>query len=176
MTAMTATTSVIDTERLSLRCLTADDAPMILALLNEPSFLQFIGDRKVRTLDDARAYITNGPMAMYERHGFGLWHTALRETGEPIGICGLIKRSSLPDVDVGFAFFPQYCGKGYATESAAAAIEFGKQRFGLTRIVAVMQKDNAISRRVLEKLGLEPEGTVRLVEGGEELELLGRDI
>jgi RimJ/RimL family protein N-acetyltransferase len=173
---MTASASVINTERLSLRCLTADDAPMILALLNEPPFLQFIGDRKVRTLDDARAYITNGPMAMYERHGFGLWHTALRDTGEPIGICGLIKRDALPDVDVGFAFFPHYCGKGYATESAAAAIELGKQRFGLTRIVAVMQKNNAVSRRVLEKLGLLAEGTVTLAEGGDELELMVRDL
>jgi RimJ/RimL family protein N-acetyltransferase len=167
---------VIETERLSLRCLTADDAPMILALLNEPSFLQFIGDRKVRTLDDARAYITNGPMAMYERHGFGLWHAALRDTREPIGICGLIKRDALPDVDVGFAFFPRFFGKGYATESAAAAIEFGKRQFGLTRIVAVMQTNNAVSRRVLEKLGLQPEGTVRLTDGGDQLELLGRDI
>ena len=175
-TKLAAELGVIETERLALRRLTEDDAPMILALLNEPSFLQFIGDRKVRTLEDARAYITNGPMAMYERHGFGLWHAGLRETGEAIGMCGLIKRDALPDVDVGFAFFPGFCGRGYATESAAAAIEFGKQQFGLTRIVAVMQPNNAMSRRVLEKLGFETEGTVRLVEGGDELELLGRDV
>src|SRR5688572_10804905 len=97
--AMTALT----TDRLILRELTLDDAEFILGLVNEPSWLRFIGDRGVRTLDDARAYISNGPMKSYERNGFGLYLTALKGAGTPIGMCGLIKRDGLDDVDVGFA-------------------------------------------------------------------------
>ncbi len=160
------------TPRLALRRLTESDAPMILALLNEPSFLEFIGDRKVRTLDDAQAYIRSGPMASYERVGFGLYHLALRHDGTPIGMCGLLKRDTLPDVDVGFALFPTYWGHGYASESAAAVIDHGRSAFGLTRIVAVMNANNALSRRVLERLGFAFEGRVRLDPAGEELDLL----
>src|SRR5947207_1049929 len=106
--------SVIETDRLVLRQLTEPDAPFILRLLNEPSFLRFIGDRGVRTLDAARAYILTGPAAMYERHGIGLLLVATKEGDVPIGICGLIKRDTLDDVDIGFAFPPEFWGKGFA--------------------------------------------------------------
>jgi RimJ/RimL family protein N-acetyltransferase len=114
--------NVIETERLLLRKLSLDDAGFIVELLNEPSFLQFIGDKGVRSLDDARAYIQQGPMAMYEQHGFGLFLTALKEGNEPIGMCGLIKRESLPDVDIGFAFLPAFWSRGYALEAATAVM------------------------------------------------------
>src|ERR1700704_4791358 len=110
--------TILETDRLLLRKLTADDAEFILDLLNQPSFLQFIGDKGVRTLDDARQYILAGPVASYERFGFGLYLTALKESQVSIGICGLIKRETLEDVDVGFAFLPQFWSKGYAFEAA----------------------------------------------------------
>ena len=165
---------VLETERLTFRRLSPDDAQTMLALLNEPSFLQFIGDRNVRTLDDARIYIVAGPMASYERFGFGLYLTSLRSTGEPIGICGLLKRDVLPEMDVGFAFFPSYWGQGYATEAAAAAIAHARDAFAAPRIAAVVSPHNHASRHVLEKLGLQFERLVVLSDGAPEIELFSR--
>ncbi|MDQ3804858.1 MAG: GNAT family N-acetyltransferase [Acidobacteriota bacterium] len=166
---------VLETERLVLRQLSAEDAEFILGLLNEPSWLRFIGDRGVRTVGDAREYIAKGPAASYERHGFGLYLTELKEGGAPVGICGLLKRESLEDVDLGFAFLPKFWGRGYAYESAAAVLEYARSAFGLKRIVAVTAADNHASIKLLEKLGLRFEKTVRLSEDDEEIELFARD-
>jgi len=167
------TRSVIETERLQLRHLTPDDAPFILDLLNQPSFLQFIGDRGVRTLDDARQYIAQGPATSYERHGFGLYLTALKASGEPVGLCGLIKRDTLPDVDVGYAFLPQFWAKGYATEAVTAVLAYGRYTLSIPRIVAIVNPDNAGSIAVLQKVGLRFEKTVRLSEEQAEIFLFG---
>ena len=154
--------SPIETSRLILRRLTEDDAEFILGLLNEPSFLQFIGDRGVRTLEDARAYIQKGPIASYERFGFGLLLVSRNEDGAPIGMCGLLKRDALENVDVGFAFRPAYWANGYAFEAASAVLARGKTMFGLTRVAAITQPDNRGSIRVLEKLGLRFERMVTM--------------
>ncbi|MGE0582346.1 MAG: GNAT family N-acetyltransferase [Steroidobacteraceae bacterium] len=146
--------TILETRRLALRLIGADDAPFILGLLNEPSFLRFIGDRGVRTLDDARAYIENGPVASYARHGLGLWLAQRREDGTPIGMCGLLKRDTLDDVDIGFAYLPAYWGQGYAYEAAAAVMDHGRRVLGIPRIVAIVSPDNAGSIRLLEKIGL----------------------
>jgi RimJ/RimL family protein N-acetyltransferase len=156
---------------LILRRLTVDDAEFIFELLNEPSFLQYIGDRGVRSLDDAQEYILNGPVASYEQHGFGLYLTVLRESKVPIGICGLLKRESLEDVDIGFAFLPKYWSKGYAFESASAVMDYGRELLGLKRIVAITAPDNDASIRLLEKLGMRFEKMVTLVEDGPESRL-----
>ncbi|MDP2859906.1 MAG: GNAT family N-acetyltransferase, partial [Bacillota bacterium] len=113
---------VLETNRLALRRLSVDDAEFILELLNDPSFVRYIGDRGVRTKDDARRSIQTGPMESYERFGFGLYLVELKETGEPIGICGLLKRESLQEVDVGFALLPRFWSKGYAVESVSAVL------------------------------------------------------
>jgi RimJ/RimL family protein N-acetyltransferase len=153
---------VLETERLSLRWLCVDDAPFMLELLNEPSFIRYIGDRGVRTLEQARKYVLDGPVASYERFGFGLYLVTLREDGAPIGVCGLLKREVLDDVDVGFAFLPRFWGQGYALEAASAVMTDGRERFGFERIVAITDPDNAGSIRVLEKLGFRFEELVRL--------------
>src|SRR5829696_5552552 len=106
--------TVLETERLSLRQFTVDDAQFILRLLNEPSFLRYIGDKQVRNLEDARQYILNGPVASYERNGFGLLLVELRELRTPIGMCGLLKREELPDPDIGFALLPDFWSTGFA--------------------------------------------------------------
>jgi RimJ/RimL family protein N-acetyltransferase len=162
---------VLETERLTLRHLCEDDAAFILALLNEPSFLQFIGDKGVRTLEDARNYILNGPMDMYARLGFGLYLVELKDSKLPLGMCGLIKRNTLEDVDIGFAFLPEYWGQGYAYEAAAAVMAYGKDDLGLNRIVAITSPDNQASGRLLEKLGLRFEQMIRLSKDGEEVRL-----
>lgn len=159
---------VTETERLSLRLLNVDDGEFILELLNEPSWLQFIGDKGVRSLEDARTYIATGPIAMYERFGFGLYVTERRADGVPMGICGLIKRDWLEDVDIGFAFLPRYWGRGYAHEAAAAVMEYGRNALGLSRIVAITSPDNASSARLLEKLGLRFDRMIRMKDDGAE--------
>ena len=165
--------TVLETDRLILRKFSFDDAPFILELLNDPSFLRFIGDKGVRNLEDAKGYILNGPMASYERFGFGLWLVELKATGESLGMCGLLKRDTLPDVDIGFAFLPRYWSKGYARESAEAARDYGRTVLGLKRLVAITDPDNAVSARLLEKLGLHFEQMVRVHEGESESRLYG---
>lgn len=167
---------VIETDRLTLRHLTPDDAEFIFALLNDPAFLRFIGDKGVRTLEDARKYITNGPMEMYARLGFGLYLVELKDGGIPIGLCGLIKRDGLDDVDIGFAFLPEYRTKGYAHEAASATMEYGKDALGLKRIVAITSPDNEASGKLLEKLGLRFEQMIRLSENAEEVRLFSSDV
>ena len=130
------------------------DAPFILRLLNEPSFLQFIGDKGVRTLEDARQYILNGPMASYDAHGFGLYLVTLKPGNTAIGMCGLLRRESLPAVDIGFAFLPEFWNMGYALESASAVMHYGKDVLKLTQIIAITNKDNDTSAKLLNKLGL----------------------
>ncbi len=163
--------NVLETERLALRRLTEEDAGFILDLLNEPSFLQFIGDRGVRGVEAAREYLRNGPLASYERHGFGLFLTVLKAGGVPIGFCGLLRRDGLDDVDVGYALLPRYWSQGYASEAAAAVLAYGRETLGLQRIVAITATDNVRSIRVLEKLGLKFERLVRLAEGEPEISL-----
>ena len=166
----------IETERLVIRRLSLDDAEFIVELLNDPAFIRFIGDRGVRTPEDARAYLQKGPLASYERFGFGLYLTALKTDGTPIGICGLLKRDMLQDVDIGFAFLPRFVGQGYANEAAIAVMDHGKNDFALKRLVAVANSDNESSIKLLEKLGLRYEQMVRLAENGPDLRLYGREL
>ncbi len=153
---------VCETARLRLRHLTDADAAFVLQLLNEPDFIRNIGDREVRTLEDARRYIQHGPVASYSQHGFGLFLVELRKSRVPIGICGLLKRDYLADVDVGFALRESFRGKGFAFEAASAVMHLGHQVLGLSRIVAITSPDNHASMSVLRKLGLEFERTIRI--------------
>ena len=167
---------ILETERLFLRQFSAADAEFILELLNEPSFIQNIGDRGVRTLADASSYILNGPVASYAKNGFGLCLVVLKETSESIGMCGLIKRDTLEDVDIGYAFLPKFWARGYAVESARAVKEYAKNVIGLKRIVAITDPLNEDSIRVLEKIGLQFEKMVRLSEDDIELKLFSIDL
>ncbi len=144
---------VLQTDRLRLRRLTPEDATFIFALVNEPSFIQNIGDRNVRSDEDAVRYIQNGPMASYERYGYGLYKVELRQTSTPIGICGPLKRKMLEYPDIGFAFLPLYWGQGYALESSAAVMNYSREVLGLNNIAAITTPSNERSIKLLEKLG-----------------------
>ena len=161
--------TVIATPRLVLRRFTEDDAPFVFSLLNDPDWLRFIGNKDVHDLEAARRYIRNGPMTMYERFGFGLYLTALNSDSTPIGMCGLIRREGVDDVDIGFALLPQFCGKGYAREAAAATLDYGWNKVGLKRIVAFTSTDNVRSGRLLETIGLRFEREVVLPDSAERL-------
>ena len=154
--------TVIETPRLILRHLTLDDAPFILELLNDPDWLRHIGDKNVHSLDDARAYLTNGPIDMVARLGFGLLAVERRDDAAIIGMCGLIKRDTLEDVDIGFAFLPAYRGAGYAQEAAEATLAWGREALGLPRIVAIVSPKNAASAKLLERCGLRRESQIEL--------------
>jgi RimJ/RimL family protein N-acetyltransferase len=161
----------LSTDRLIIRELTTDDAPFIIRLLNEPSFIHFIGDKGVRDIEGARQYILNGPVASYRQHGFGLYLVNRKPDDLSLGMCGLLKRDSLPDVDIGFAFLPEFWNKGYAFESASAVMNYGKDVLKITRIVAITNKDNDSSARLLEKLGLRFERLIRLANDEDETRL-----
>jgi ribosomal-protein-alanine N-acetyltransferase len=159
------------TARLSLRELAAQDAPFVVDLMNDPSFIEFIGDRGVRTIADAQRYIENGPWTQYDVHGFGLWLVELREDGTPIGICGLLKRDALPAPDIGFAFGSAYRSQGYAFEAASAVKALARERFHASSLLAIVSPSNARSIRLLERLGFTFDRMVTLAEGARPIAL-----
>ena len=165
------TKKILDTERLSLRELHDGDAAFILELLNEPGWLRFIGDRGIRTLEAAADYIENVPRKMYRENGFGLWAVEAKGSGEPLGMCGLIKRPSLDDVDIGFAFLARHSRRGYGLESASAVMDHARGVLGLQRIVAITSVDNDPSIRLLERIGLRFEKMVNLPGDDEAIKL-----
>lgn len=166
----------IETERLILRKLTSADARFILELLNEPSFIQNIGDRGVRTLSDAEKYLEAGPIASYARNGFGLWCVSLKQTDESIGMCGLIKRDALGDVDIGYAFLPRFWSKGYAAEAALACRDYARDVAKLHRLVAIVDPANQGSIHVLEKIGMQYEKMIKLSADDIDLKLFGMEL
>lgn len=144
----------LETERLRLRHLTLDDAAFILELLNEPAFIRYVADRNIRTVEDAAAYIREKIISSYQLHGFGFYLVATKADGDSLGICGFIKRETLDDVDIGFAFLERAWGRGYAFEAATAVMTYGTNELGLSRVVAVTSPQNHASIALLQKLGL----------------------
>lgn len=159
----------INTARLSIRPFTLDDAPFILRLLNEPSFIENIADRGVRDLEGARNYLQDGPLASYAAHGFGLWRVGLLENDTAIGMAGLLRRDFLDAIDLGYALLPEYCGAGHAFEAASAVLTYAREQLGAKRVVAIVSEHNRSSIRLLEKLGFTADGTVRMPHTDEEL-------
>jgi len=166
---------VLETERLILRHCTVDDAELILRLLNEPSFLENIGDKGVRTLEDAVRYLLDVPIKSYQLHGHGAHLVLLKESLEPIGTCGLIHRDQFEAPDVGYAFFPEFWAKGYAFEAASAVMEYGRRTLGLPNIIALVKPGNAGSIRVLEKLGFSFSKLIQMEPDGAEAALYEQD-
>jgi ribosomal-protein-alanine N-acetyltransferase len=154
--------TALETDRLILRRLTLDDADFILRLVNDPSWLRYIGDRGVRTVEDACAYLRKGPIAMYEIFGFGLYAAQRKLDGAVIGLCGLIKRNFLKDFDLGFALLPEYRGQGYAREATTAVLNHARVDCDLLRVAAITSLDNERSIRLLESLGFEFEEVIRI--------------
>lgn len=164
---------VMETDRLILREMEEDDAEFVLELLNEPGWLEHIGDRGVHSQEDARAYIRGKLRVSYAENGFGFYAVLLRGSNTPAGICGIVKRPSLDDVDLGFAFLERHCGQGLAREASEEVIRFAREELALDRLVAITSPQNTASVRLLTRLGMEYEGLVRLEGEGEDLKLFG---
>jgi RimJ/RimL family protein N-acetyltransferase len=162
---------ILETERTILREIVEDDAEFILDLLNQPSFIKYIGDRNVRSIEEARKFIENRFRQSYREHGFGLYAVEIKETNAPIGICGFVRRESLPDADIGFAFLPQYEKKGYAFESADAVMKYGREVLGLKRVLAITSQNNENSGKLLAKINFKFERLIELPHDAEELKL-----
>jgi RimJ/RimL family protein N-acetyltransferase len=154
--------SLLVTPRLVIDPLTEADSEFTVALLNDADFIANIGDRRVRTPEQAAAYLNEGPIASYARHGFGMYAVRLKKNGATIGMCGLVKRDSLPDVDIGYGFLPAYRGAGYALEAARAVMDWASGELGMERLVAIVAPGNRPSVALLEKLGMQAESMVRL--------------
>jgi RimJ/RimL family protein N-acetyltransferase len=162
---------IAETERLVLRELSADDAVFICELLNDPSWLRNIGDRKVRTPQEAEQYIEDKMIGSYKFLGFGMYLAELKNGGAPIGLCGLVKRDSLPDPDVGFALLPRFWNCGYAFEATKAVMSYARTVLKLSKLLAIVKPDNVSSIRLLERLGFCQEGVYRPASGGTDLNL-----
>lgn len=162
---------ILETERLLARRFTIEDTEFIIRLLNTPGWLQFIGDRNVRTEEEAKNYLLNNPIKSFKENGFGLGMVLLKSTGEPIGMCGLIKREVLQGVDIGFAFLPEYSGKGYAQEIASATLAYAKDKLKLPVVLAIVMPQNERSVNLLHKIGLHFKTMITLAKDGEELML-----
>ncbi len=162
---------MIKTERLTLREFNAEDAPFILELLNDPAWIEFIGDRGVRTLPDAKGYILERLQKSYRDFGFGMWLVEKDKT--PIGTCGLLKRDYLEELDMGIAFLPAYRGQGYAYEAAKAVMAYGKERLRLKNLLAFVLVGNEKSVRLLEKLGMQYKGKLHIPGDDADLDLYG---
>ncbi|MCG8633394.1 MAG: GNAT family N-acetyltransferase [Desulfobacterales bacterium] len=165
------TTIVLETGRLILRQYTFDDAPFILALLNDASYIRNIGDKKVRTREDAKHHLMTGPMESYRQNKFGLYCVELKESRTAIGTCGLLKRDFLVVNDIGYAFLPEFRSKGYAREAVAGVLAYSKQKFSLSEIAAIVNPDNSPSIRLLENLGFYYKKTIRLPDTQKEVRL-----
>lgn len=152
---------ILDTERLRLRTLVLGDAALYLKVVNVAAFIEYIGDRGIRTVDAARKAIADGPVAMQETLGHSLYLVERKEDGAAIGMCGLIKRETLADVDLGYAYLPQFGGKGYATEAAAGVLAYARG-LGIRRLLAITSPGNAASNAVLKKIGMRFDEVVHL--------------
>jgi RimJ/RimL family protein N-acetyltransferase len=153
---------IVDTPRLLIRELTEDDAEFIFGLVNEPSFLENIGDKGVRNLEDARQFILEGPWASHREQGYGQFLVELKESGDPIGVCGILYREALDVSDIGCAYLPKYWRQGYGYESAVALMEYGRSTLGIEKIVGLTSQDNLASIKMLEKLEMSFERMVKM--------------
>lgn len=162
---------ILQTERLNLREINELDAPFILELLTDPSFLRHIGDRGVHDLDSAVNYIRSGPGDSYARNGYGLWLVEMKDTHVPIGMCGLVRRETLPAADIGYALLPRYWSRGFAVEACQAVRDHAMKTLGMAQLLAIVAPDNDASVKVLERIGLRFRETVQLGDDAEQLKL-----
>ena len=145
---------ILETERLRLRKFTLDDTDFIIRLVNSPGWLEFIGDRNVKTKKEAEAYLINGPMKSYEVNGYGLCMVEIKDHNTPIGMCGIINRANMEGQDIGFAFLTEYIGLGYGYEIASATLDYAMNELKLPRVLAITLPTNKPSIKLLEKIGL----------------------
>lgn len=163
---------MLTTQRLLIRQLNLDDAKFIIELVNQKSWLQFIGDKKIYTLADAEKYLINGPISMYKNHGFGLYAVENINDQTTIGICGIIKRETLPNADLGYAFLDQFTGNGYAYEACKTILDYAKHELNLNTILAITMPENIRSIHLLNKLNFKFKEEIQPSDNSTKLNLM----
>jgi len=166
----------LQTERLSLRRLTLDDAELMLAVWNDPAFIRHVGDRGIRTIDAARVALQEGALKLFSDYGYGPFRVALIADDTPVGVCGLFRREGLEEPDIGFSILPQHWRKGYAFEAASAVVRHAKTDIRLERLTAVVSTENAASVALIEKLGLQFERMQRLPGDNDDVAVYGMQL
>lgn len=164
---------ILRTDRLVLRRVTTNDAQLLLAIWNDPAFIQYVGDRGIRTEDDALRAMQEGALKLWSESGFGPYGVFEAGTRQGMGVCGLFQRENLDAPDIGYGFLPAGRGRGFALEAAAAVRDHAREAMGLKRICAIVTPDHNRSIRLLEKLGMTREGAVRMPDEDEDLLLYG---
>lgn len=159
----------LETERLTMRRLTLDDAELMLAVWNDPAFYEHVGNREIYTVEEAHEALNGGALQLYAKYGYGPFRVALRENDLPIGTCGLFRREGFADPDIGWSILPEFVGKGYGYEAASAVLQYAFDDVGLTRVVAFITDTNAPSIGLARKLGLRYERMARLVGDDEDV-------
>ena len=168
---------IAETNRLIISKITLDDAAFFLELVNTPNFIKYIGDRNLKTVEDAKTYLKNGTLKSYEDFGFGFYKLLLKEeNNKAIGTCGLVKREQLDNVDIGFAMLPEYEGKAFGYESCIAVLKLAKEQFKLNKVLAITLPTNNNSIKLLEKIGLSYEKRIKPFEDDEELLLFAKNL
>jgi len=168
---------IAETNRLIISKFTKEDAPFFLELVNTPNWIKYIGDRNLKTIEDAEDYLENGSIKSYKEFGFGFYKLQLKNNNLiTIGTCGLVKREELDDVDIGFAMLPEYEGKGFGYESSVEVLNIAKHTFNLKKVVAITLPTNKSSIQLLEKLGLSFEKKVKPFEDDDELLLFAKNL
>lgn len=157
------------TDRLLLRPTTLDDVELFYQMYNSPKWLQYIGDRNIKTLGDATQYMTEKVLPPYEQNGYGSYTIIRHDDQVKVGSCGIYHREGLSHADIGYALLPDHEGNGYAYEASAKLLELAEHSFHLTTINAITSKENLASQKILTKLGLKQTGTVTLPNDDEEL-------
>lgn len=160
---------ILETNRLQVMEFSAEDAPFILELVNEPAWIEFIGDKNVKNLKDAAKYINEKLRQSYVENGFGLFKVVLKPSKETVGMCGLVKRQGLAHVDIGFAFLNKHRRNGYAFESANAILKYAKKDLNLEKVIAITNPQNEVSGKLLEKLGFKFESMINLSQDGKDV-------
>ncbi|MDJ0904707.1 MAG: GNAT family N-acetyltransferase [Woeseiaceae bacterium] len=167
---------MLETERLTLHEMTPADAGLMLAIWNDPAFVRHVGDRGIRTLDEAQDAMSKGILRLYEEYGYGPYRVVLKDSGDAIGICGLFRRDGIDIPDIGYATLPDYCGRGYAFEAASAVIEYSRSVLGIGRLIAIISPDNAASIGLIGKLGFEFERMHRMPDDDHDVSIYGKPL
>ncbi len=168
--------ATIETERLQLRWLTLDDADLMLAVWNDPAFIRYVGDRGIRTIDEAHDAMSTGVLQLYEKYGYGPFRMALKDDDTAMGICGLFKRDNLDDPDIGYGVLPEHCGKGYAYEASCAVLEYARSDLRLERLIAMISPENQASIGLIGKLGFRFERMHRVQDEEDEACIYGTQL
>lgn len=166
----------ITTNRLLIRKLTLDDAEFIFELLNQNSWKKYIGNKNIKTIEDAKQYLIDNPLKMYETHGFGLWCVTKLYSKQPLGVAGIIKRDTLPLIDIGFAFLDRFAGHGYAYEACESILKYTQAQFHSEQILAIVKPENSKSIKLLDKLGFIFKEQVHLNPADDQLNLMEKQL